>query len=135
MMMSLGMFIFELSTVPYQELQQQLAWRHASSSRVGLRPARQFIGVDDESINLSGVLLPEVTGGEPSLAELRQMGDDGLDYVLIDGSGVIYGQYVIESLNMTKSLFFQDGKARRIEFQLALKRVDDDVVEQQSEAE
>ena len=133
MMMSLGMFVFELATVPYQELQQQLAWRHASSSRVGLRPARQFIGPDDESVNLSGVLLPEVTGGEPSLAELRQMGDDGLDYVLIDGAGVIYGQYVIESLNMTKSLFFQDGKARRIEFQLALKRVDDDVVEQSEE--
>nr|WP_308417184.1 phage tail protein [Chitiniphilus shinanonensis] len=50
MMMALGMFVFGLRSVPYQALQRQLAWRHASTARVGLRPARQYLGKDDETI-------------------------------------------------------------------------------------
>ena len=39
MMMALGFFVFSLHTAAYQELQRQLAWRHASVPRVGDRPA------------------------------------------------------------------------------------------------
>jgi phage protein U len=127
-MMSLGMFVFELHSAPYQELQHQLAWRHASNSRVGSRPARQFCGPDDETVTLPGQLYPELTGGQPSLDELRDMGDTGQAYPLIDGTGVIYGQFVIESLNTTKSAFFVDGTPRKIDFTLKLTRVDDDKV-------
>lgn len=130
MMMALGMFVFGLRTVPYQELQRQLAWRHASTARVGLRPARQYLGKDDETITLSGVLLPQLTGGPSSLAELEAMGDEGAAWPLLDGEGRIYGLYVIESLQTTASLFFSDGAARRIEFSLVLKRIDDDAIDQ-----
>ena len=44
---------------------------------------------------------------------------------LIEGSGTIYGMYVIEGLNQTKTEFFRDGMPRRIEFTLSLKRVDE----------
>ncbi|UXY16716.1 phage tail protein [Chitiniphilus purpureus] len=130
MMMALGMFVFGLRSVPYQELQRQLAWRHASTARVGLRPARQYLGKDDETITLSGVLLPQLTGGPASLAELETMGDEGAAWPLLDGEGHIYGLYVIESLQTTASLFFSDGTARRIEFSLVLKRIDDDAIDQ-----
>ncbi|WP_312679298.1 phage tail protein, partial [Escherichia coli] len=43
---------------------------------------------------------------------------------LIEGTGSLHGWFVIESLNVTRSVFFRDGAARRIEFTLALKRVD-----------
>lgn len=66
MMMALGLFVFSLSTLPYQELQRKRGWRYASNNRVGKRPARQFAGEDDETIQLSGVLLPELTGGDLS---------------------------------------------------------------------
>ncbi|GCO35654.1 phage tail assembly protein [Escherichia coli] len=45
--------------------------------------------------------------------------------VEIEGSGTIYGMYVIEGLNQTKTEFFRDGMPRRIEFTLSLKRVDE----------
>ena len=67
MMMSLGFFVFSLHTAAYQELQRQLAWRHASVPRVGDRPASQYIGPDDETITLAGVLLPELAGERLSL--------------------------------------------------------------------
>ena len=58
MMLSLGMFVFSLHTLAYQEFQRQTEWRHASSSRIGAQPARQFVGRGDDAITLPGVLLP-----------------------------------------------------------------------------
>ncbi|MFC4519076.1 phage tail protein [Cupriavidus pinatubonensis] len=124
MMMALGLFVFALETAPYQEFQQQIGWRHPANSRVGLRPARQFLGPDDETVTLSGVLLPELSGGDNTIDLLRSMGDTGRPFVLIEGSGRYYGMFVIEGLTVTRTLFFPDGKARRLEFSLKLQRVD-----------
>ncbi|MBI2381484.1 MAG: phage tail protein [Gammaproteobacteria bacterium] len=125
-MLALGQFVFSLHTLPHQELQRQYGWRHPSTSRIGLRPARQFLGPDDESVNLSGVLLPEITGGPKDLDLLRAMGDQGKAWPLVDGEGTVLGVFVIDGLSETRSVFFSDGTARRIEFNLSLKRVDDE---------
>lgn len=124
MMMALGLFVFALETAPYQEFQHQIGWRHPSNNRVGRRPSRQFTGPDEETVTLSGVLLPELSGGDNTIEALRQMGNTGLAYVLIEGSGRYYGMFEIDSLSVTRTLFFKDGKARRIEFSLKLTRVD-----------
>lgn len=124
-MMAIGLFVFELRTAPYQQLQRQSQWRHPMTSRVGLRPARQFTGPGDDVITLTGVLFPEVTGGRVSLAMLRAMAETGRPWPLIQGDGTIYGEFVIEDMSETHSLFFQDGTARQIDFSLKLARADD----------
>ncbi|EPF0538161.1 phage tail protein [Yersinia enterocolitica] len=129
MMMALGMFVFMLQTVPYQDFQHQMAWRHPSNARIGLRPISQFLGPDEESITLSGVLYPELTGGKVSLMALQLMAETGKAWSLIEGSGAIHGMFVIESLSRTKSIFFSDGSARKIEFTLTLKRTDESLKE------
>lgn len=126
MMMALGLFVFGMETIPYQKFSHDIAWRHAAAGRVGLRPARQFNGVDDETINLSGLLIPELTGGDLSLDLIRYMGDTGEQWSLIEGTGRVYGFFIIESLSTTRELFFKDGKSRRIEFSIKLTRVGDD---------
>lgn len=126
MMMAFGQFVFSVGTLAYQELQRQTSWRHPSNSRVGARPARQFVGPGDDTMRLSGLLAPEVTGTTVALDDLRAMADQGLAWPLVDGAGTVYGQYVIEHLNEAKTVFFADGKARRIEFDLQLARVDDE---------
>ena len=126
MMLALGMFVFSLSTLAYQELQRQTEWRHPSSSRVGTAPARQFIGRGDDSITLPGIIFPELAGTTLSLDALRLMANTGKAWPMIEGSGRIYGLWVIESLSETKTVFFRDGTPRRIEFTLSLKRIDDD---------
>lgn len=125
MMMALGLFVFMRQTTPYQTVEQQAGWRHPSNSRVGLRPATQFTGQDDETLTLSGTLLPAFTGGTLSLEALRLMADTGMAWPLIEGTGFIYGLFVITALSKTRTLFFADGAARRVEFTLSLKRVDD----------
>lgn len=125
MMMALGMFIFSLETLAYQEFQRQTDWRHGSTSRIGTNPARQFLGRGEDTITLPGVLLSALAGSQLSLDALRYMADTGKAWPLVEGTGKIYGVWVIESLSETRTLFFRDGAARRIEFNLVLKRIDD----------
>ena len=125
MMMALGMFVFSLETLAYQEFQRQTEWRHGSTSRIGTNPARQYLGRGDDSITLPGVLLPALAGTQLSLDTLRTMADTGKAWPLVEGTGKIYGTWIIESLSETRTLFFRDGQARRIEFTLTLKRIDD----------
>lgn len=87
MMMVLGLYVFMLRTVPYQELQYQRSWRHAANSRVNRRPTTQFLGPDNDSLTLSGVLLPEITGGRLSLLALEQMAELGKARLLLRGAG------------------------------------------------
>lgn len=129
MMLALGMFVFSLSTAAYQELQRQTEWRHASNSRVGMAPARQFVGRGDDSISLPGVILPELAGTALSLDAVRLMANTGKAWPLVEGSGRIYGLWVVDSLTETKTLFFRDGTPRRIEFNISLKRIDDDLID------
>ncbi|MRR50806.1 MAG: phage tail protein [Rhodocyclaceae bacterium] len=128
MMAALGLFVFTLKTVPYQQMQRQRQWRHPANSRVGKRPARQFVGPGDDTITLSGTLYPEVTGGKVSLAMLAVMADSGKAWPFIGGDGTYYGLWVIEDMSETGSLFFGDGSARQIDFNIKLSRVDDDDV-------
>jgi phage protein U len=129
MMLALGMFIFSLPTLAYQELQRQTEWRHASNNRVGAAPARQFLGRGDDSFTLPGILMPELAGSTLSLDALRLMANTGKAWPMVEGSGRIYGLWVIKSLSETKTLFFPDGTPRRIEFSLSLERIDDDRID------
>ena len=124
MMMSLGTFLFELSTLAYQQLQRQMQWRYASSDRVGARAAHQFLGVGDETIELTGLLVPDFAGLTAALDALRAMANTGRPYPLVDGIGTVLGSYVLTAINATHTLFARNGIAKRIEFSIALKRVD-----------
>jgi len=125
MMLVLGLFAFQLQTLPYQSLQRDVDYRWPVNNRIGLRPLPQFLGVNEEKITLSGVLLPEITGGKLSLLVLNLMADQGKVWPLLDGSGTIYGLFLINSVSETQTEFFANGLARKIEFTLTLTRVDD----------
>lgn len=129
MMMSLGQFVFSLPTLAYQDLRRASAWRHPSNSRVGARPARQFVGPGDDCITLGGLLVPEFMGSRRLIDELRAMAEGGKAWALVDGAGEVLGAWVIESINESGSHFIAEGQPRRIEFELQLARVDDDQAE------
>lgn len=125
MMMTLGMFVFGLPTLAYQELQRTTEWRHSSTSRIGTNPASQFLGRGEDTITLPGTLLPGLVGSPLSLDVLRKMADTGKAWPLIGGTGRIYGTWVITSISETQQVFFEDGTPRRYDFTISLKRIDD----------
>lgn len=127
MMMSLGLYVFALETTAYQELRRRTSWRHGQTSRVGARPASQFLGPDLDVVSLSGWMGPELCGSPASIDQLRAMGDGGDAQPLVTGVGEVLGDFVIEDVEETQTVFFADGRARRIDFSINLRRVDDGV--------
>lgn len=125
MMLALGMFVFMRQTLPHQTLQRDAEYRWPSNSRVGKRDSFQFLGPGEEIITLAGTLYPELTGGKLTMTAIRLMADQGRAWPLLDGTGTIYGMYVINNISETGSLFFADGTPRKIDFTLTLTRVDE----------
>lgn len=130
MMASLGLFVFTLKTAPFQELKRKTSWKWVSNNRIGQRASYQYTGPGEDTITLSGVLMPEVTGGRITLDAIRIMADQGKSWPLIDGEGTIYGYWFVESVEETRSVFFANGAARKIEFTLNLKRADSSMLDQ-----
>ena len=129
MMAALGQFTFALNTLAFQELRRSTSWRHPSNPRVGARPARQFVGLGDETITLTGLQAPEFMGDRKALDRLRAMADKGSAYALVNGAGENFGAWVIENLEETGTLFVREGVPRRVEFTINLARVDDDLAD------
>jgi len=128
MMMTLGMFVFGLSTLAYQELQRQTDWKHPSTSRVGARDAHQFTGKGDDIVTLSGWIAPELTGNVYALDALRLMADTGKSWILIQGTGRIYGSFLITSLTEGRTHLGHNGAAAKVDFSISLKRTDESVL-------
>lgn len=126
MLMSLGMFGFELPTLAYDRLARSTDWRHAQTQRLGARPARQFLGPGDDTFRLAGCLAPEVAGDRFALQTLRDMGDEGEALPLVDGSGVVHGLFFIVRVDEEQQAFLQDGVARKTDFTIELARAEDD---------
>ncbi|HCJ9732199.1 TPA: phage tail protein [Escherichia coli] len=129
MMMIYGMFVFELKTLPHQQVQQNKAWRHVKNDRINRSASWQYIGAGEDQMTLSGILYPEITGGEVSLSLLTTQAYTGRPWPLIDGVGKIYGMYVITGLQIIRSELDCYGKAKKIEFTISFQRCDEDLRE------
>ncbi|WP_130952521.1 phage tail protein [Klebsiella quasipneumoniae] len=129
MMMMFGLFVFELRTLPYQQLQLSRHWRHFKNDHVGQSAKWQYVDAGENQLTLGGLLYPEITGGNLSLGAVSTMAYTGLAWPLIDGVGSIYGMYVITGLQETHQEFDRYDKAKKIEFTLSLQRVDENIRE------
>lgn len=125
MLMILGPYPFILQTLPYQGLRRSAEYRHPTQSRVGARPRTQYLGPGADLIELTGILMPELTGGQLTLDALRLLALAGKAWPLIEGTGRILGLFVIEQVEESGSMFLANGASARIEFTLRLRRVDD----------
>nr|WP_315025235.1 phage tail protein [Brevundimonas diminuta] len=127
MLLALGMFVFGMDSLVYNQVQRRRSWRHPTNDRVGARPAGQFAGPGEDVITLPGALAPGLTGRREALDELAAMADAGEAYTLVDGDGEHFGAYVITDLDETRRHITIDSQPRLIDFTLTLKRMDDDV--------
>jgi phage protein U len=128
--MTLGLFVFSIDTLSYQSLQRTTSWRHNSQNRIGNRPGYQYLGEGEDKISLSGWLAPELVGDKLSLDRLRNMANTGEPYVIVDGNGLVHGLWVIKQITETKTLFWPNGDAKRIEFNINISKVDDSQINQ-----
>lgn len=122
-LMSLGLFVFGMETAPYNEFSRKMAWRHEETERFMARPAAQYTGPGEDSITISGHLVPELAGSYSALDRLAEMADTGGNWPLMDGLGRVLGWYRIEGLDRAYRDILAGGIPRSIDFTLDLKRV------------
>ena len=83
----------------------------------------QSIGSGVESIDLIGVIYPHYQSD--GLEQLKNMRNTQEPHVLVngsvDGSGNVLGNFVITNIEEKQTLFFPDGRPRKVEFQIKLK--------------
>ena len=125
MLMALGLFAFELATLPFSEMQRHEDWRHPGSERIGARDAVQFTGPGEDRVTLTGMCVPEVGGNYDSIDQLRAMADTGEAWPLVEGTGRILGNFVVTGLDTRRQHFIDNGVARTTDFAIDLKRVAD----------
>lgn len=126
MMMILGMFVFSLNTIAYQQLQRQTTWRHVSHDRVGDMPDYQYAGKGADVFTLNATISHEIQRfSGVSLDALRLMANTGKSFLLMEGTGKIYGFVVIQDVSETKTEFFTNGQPRLTEFSITLEKVKD----------
>jgi len=134
-MLMLGPIRFAVEQSAYQKLQRTTQYTWASQTPLGHPvmkylglggPSRQYIGPGEDGINLDGTIYPQYNGGPLQLTLMRLSAGIGIALPLITGSGLIMGRWIIESVGDTRSEFFDNGAARKIEFSLSLKRYQQD---------
>ncbi|WP_313800967.1 phage tail protein [Sphingobium sp.] len=123
-LMTLGMFIFGMDTIPYQDLQRRMNWRHEESERFGQRPASQYAGPGEDIITIAGLVVPEVAGSYASIERLIEMAGTGDNWPLVDGLGRVLGHYRIEAIDIMHRGIMAGGLPRGQDFSMDLKRVD-----------
>jgi hypothetical protein len=119
-MMQLGAFQFSLSTAAYQAFSHSTSFRWQGIERYGQIPAQQYTGPGEESITLSGDIYPSFAGGTGQLASMRRVAATGKPLLMIDGRDYVWGKWVINSIEETKEIFFDDGTARKQSFNMKI---------------
>ena len=88
-------------------------YRWAAQDLFGQMPELQFTGPGTETIDLPGVIYPEWRGGFGQVASMRALA----------AAGESLGRWVIARIAGRDSTFADQGRARKIEFALSLRRV------------
>lgn len=127
-MMALGEYRFSLATAAYQSLDRSSDWRWESVDRIGARPAKQYLGPGEDTVNMRGTIYPHFRGGLGQVEAMRTEANKGEPYLLVDGTGKVWGNYCITNVSETQETFFSNGIPRKIDFTIALAMYGDDDV-------
>lgn len=121
-LMTLGLFVFGMDTLPYQDLRHAMEWRHGTSDRHQARPAVQFLGPGTETVTIGGVLVPEIAGSYSAFDRIVEMADTGEANPLMDGLGSVFGHFRIVRFERTHMTVMGGGIPRQVAFNLELER-------------
>lgn len=130
MLLSLGQFVFSTDTLTFAELQRSRSWSFASNSIAQGRDQYQFTGTGEETIAIPYLIYQaQGFGNRQAVDDLAEMADTGAGYILLDGSGYIYGVFAITAIDDTRSILTINGVPQKIDGTLKLTRVDDDRIQ------
>lgn len=130
-MARLGNFEFELDTAAFKTLTRVSTYNWKGQDRIGRKPAQQFTGEGADTIELNGTIYPHFRGGLGQVGDLRAQAGLGVPLPLVyafETVGQYAGLWCITEIEETRTVFFEDGLPRRIDFRLSLVEYGEDLI-------
>jgi phage protein U len=125
--MILGIYPFMISTAAYEELSESVSFEWAETKRMGQYPAMHYVGQSARTRQLKGKLCPPFTGGHANIYRLHYLAEQATPLMLISGSGMVLGRWVIETIEDTGKLHTSFAAPRLTEWAVKIKKYDDGV--------
>ena len=119
-LLALGDLRFSVDTAAYRNLTRVTEYRWPSQARLGRRPARQFLGIGEDTATLRGAIYPHHRGGLGQLDAMRGEAAKGTPLQLVAGDGRVLGRWVIARVEETQPEHWSDGTPRRQDFVVEL---------------
>ena len=125
-MVGLGAVRFQVDALNFSQLERNFAYRWEPQNRLGRRPAMQFMGAGEETINLRGTIYPNhpaFAGGLDELNNMRARSATGEFFNMgarIGTRGLALGRWCVRSIRDDQSYFHPNGRPSKVEFQIDL---------------
>jgi uncharacterized protein len=132
--LTLGGFTFKASTVPIEAIRKQSAFDWSSQDRGKRSPAKQWSSLGNRTITIEGTIYPEYDPGSGNIGSLigpvgrfqletlDSMAQAGEPYLLVDGTGLNLGKWIITSINEDQEYLLINGVPRKQKFNITLER-------------
>jgi phage protein U len=111
---------FSADGAAMQSLRRSLKWRWVKTQVIGAAPGKSYIGPDDRTRTLQGIVYPGQIGSADVLDKLEALGDTGEPQPLADGDGRAYGRWCIESLDESHTEHLPGGQPRKIAWTITI---------------
>lgn len=118
--MALGPVPFSVPTGTFDEVQRSTRWAIDQPDTLEGMGSPVSRGRESDTMVIRGVAFPGFTGTQNSVERLRELGDTGRSYVLVDGDGNLYGNWMVTAVNESRSAFMANGQPRKITYDVTL---------------
>lgn len=118
-LMGLGPFRFYAMSLPFHEISRDTEYEWIKQRRLARDPAYQFIGPDDDKIEIEGKLFPHVFGGLEQLSGMRDAARTGRPYMLV-GPRYVYGRWCITKIKDKGQFYDALARPRQVDFTISL---------------
>ena len=119
----LGRFAFGLDTASVDAINRNWSFRWVSQDRLGLNPAKQFTGLGDQILSISGIIFPSEIGEAYFVEEIAKEAGKGNPLLLVTNIkdvGQVLGYWCVTGCQETSSNLDYRNQARTISFSLSL---------------
>lgn len=117
-----------LDTRPFNvdDFSRKTGGDHAAKDVMGTLRPREFMGEGDETLTMSGQILPMKIGGLTELEMARSLCKGGTHVPVMRGDGLALGWFVIDSVAERHKHLMRDGVGFAVQYDLQLTRVPHD---------
>jgi hypothetical protein len=122
-LLGVGPYRFKIKALNYQALTRTFNYRWVSQERIGRRPAMQFLGPGEETVELRGVIYPKdprFGGGFSQLENMRKEAMRGRPRGVASSLGRYHGRWCIKEVSDVQTYFAKNGAPRKVEFTIKL---------------